>query len=247
MRPLLLVLSVALALTGCSGSSTPAALPPTATATPSETATAAPTPSAVPTTPAPIAGGTARATPTATGGTVRPAADGDVDGDGKTDAVSTTATVVTVTLSGSGRRLTAAVHSDDPRPPAYAGSHDVDRDGRAEVFLRTAQGASTSFVTPYRFDGTRLVELLLDGDPARLGIGGAVTHGDGFACLAGGLLDVKAADSSDGKSYTVTDRFYRVGGAALLLVRSAISHSQVGTPALEASYTADCGSVTAGD
>lgn len=245
MRPLVLLLPLALAVTGCSTSSKPGPPSPTPTATASAAPTPTPTPSAAPSTAGPTAGPTATPTPSPSA-TVRAAADGDVDGDGKADAVATTATLVTVTLSGSGRKVTAAVHSDDPRPPAYAGSHDVDRDGRAEVFLRTAQGASTSFVTPYRFDGTRLVELQLSGDPARLGIGGAVTHGDGFACLASGLVDVKAADSSDGKSYTVTDRFYRLSATALVLVRTSTSHAQVGSAALAASYTADCGSVSAG-
>jgi hypothetical protein len=243
MRPFVLALPVAVLLAGCSGSSGSAAPSPSPSS-------AAPTlePTAEATTPAPDPTGTA--TPTAGGSptrtSTRPAADGDVDGDGRKDAVSTTATVITVTLSGSGRKLTAPIHADDPRPAQVRGSHDVDRDGRAEVFVQTAQGASAFFVTPYRYDGTKLVELQVDGEPARFGIGGAVTYGNGFVCLPDGHVDVKESESTDGETYTITDRLYRVAGARLVLVRTATSKARQGSAPMMASYSADCGSVGEG-
>jgi hypothetical protein len=241
MRPLVLLLPVALALTGCSGSSESAV--PSRNGS-SASATAEPT--APPTTAVPTASPSASpsASPTATA--ARPAADGDVDGDGRRDAVTTTATVLTVTLSGTGRKVTAPIQADDPRPAPLRGSHDVDRDGRAEVFVQTAQGASTSFVTPYRFDGTRLVALQLAGEPVRLGIGGSVNYGNGFACTPDGLIDVKESESTDGETYTIQDKVYRVAGARLALVRSGTSTAKQGSAAMMASYTADCGSVGEG-
>jgi hypothetical protein len=234
MRPLLLAVPVALVLTGCSGSSTPAPVPsPTAT-------TAAPT--AVPTTEAPSASPTPSATPTPTP-TARPAAaDGDVDGDGKPDLISATDTVLTVVLSSTGKAVTAPIHAEAPRAAPVLGSTDVDRDGHAEVFVETAQGASTTFATPYRFDGTALRELQLAGAPARLGIGGSVTHGDGFRCT-GGLLLVLSSDSTDGKAYTVRTTTYRLGAQQLVAVRTTTAKANQGSPAVERSYNVDCGSV----
>lgn len=233
MRIASLLLALAL-LCGCSsGTGTPVAthapLPveTTTEATPSPTAT--PTPSATPT-----------PTPTARR---RPALDGDVDGDGTVDSLRATSTRLTVELSGSGRSVSTAVHADGPSSPAVLGSFDVDRDGYAEVFLETAQGASTSFATPYRFDGTSLTELRLDDGPARLGIGGSVTHGDGFRCLRSGLLEVRSADSEDGNAYTVHADSYRLARSELVLVSSTTSKATQGDPAVEDSYRVSCGSV----
>jgi hypothetical protein len=237
MRPLVLLLPVALALTGCSGSSG-SAVPPLSGS--SAAATAEPT--AQPTT-GPTVSPSASPSVSPTAPAARPAADGDVDGDGRRDALTTTATVLTVTLSGTGRKVTAPIQADDPRPAPLRGSHDVDRDGRAEVFVQTAQGASTSFVTPYRFDGTRLVALQLAGEPVRLGIGGSVNYGNGFACTPDGLIAVKESESTDGQTYTIRDKTYRVAGARLALVRSGTSTAKQGSAAMMASYTADCGSV----
>lgn len=244
----LLVLPLLLAA-ACSGGSTSAAPTPSAsvvlptpdattpaptptTSAPSPTATPAPSPSATP-------------TPTASParGRAVPAAPGDVDGDGKRDTITATATLLRVTLSSTGRVLTAPVHNDSPGPARLLGTADIDRDGRAEVFLQTAEGASTQFATPYRFDGTALRELQLGGAPASLGIGGSVTHGDGFRCLPSGLLEVRQADSSDGSSYVVQSRRYAVVGAQLALRGSSSTRARQGDPAVQSAYTADCGTV----
>lgn len=236
MRPLLLAVPLALALTACSGG-TPT-IAPSPTPSPTVSATPSPTPSAPPTattSPTP----TATTTPTR----VKPAKDGDVDGDGTVDSVRATATLLTVELSGSGRTLTAPVHAEAPRAAPVLGSSDVDRDGYAEVFLETAQGASTSFATPYRYDGTVLRELQLDGGPVRLGVGGSVTHGDGFRCTKAGQLEVRSAESPDGADFTVHVDLYRLTARELVLVRSSTLHGAQGTPAVEASYNVQCSSV----
>jgi hypothetical protein len=165
-----------------------------------------------------------------------------VDGDGQRDLIQPSATLLRITLSGTGGVVTAPVHKDDPGPATLLGTGDVDGDGRAEVFLETAEGASTQFATPYRFDGTKLVELQLDGGPARLGIGGSVTHGDGFRCV-GGLLEVRQAESSDGTTFTVRADRYAIRGDQLVLRSSSTAKGAQGSPAVESAYNADCGSV----
>jgi hypothetical protein len=228
------VLLLALTLTGCAGGNhtaepSPTFSPPTVeteTPTPSHTlsATASPTPSATPTAARRI-----------------PALNGDVDGDGTKDSVRATADLLTVDLSGGGT-VTAPVHADSPRSAPVLGYADIDRDGRSEIFLETAEGASTQFATPYRYDGKVLHELQLDEGPARLGIGGSVTHGDGFRCTRG-KLQILSSDSADGTTYTVHVDTYSVGRTTLVLVSSTTQHAKQGDPLVDASYRPDCGSV----
>jgi len=235
LPPFVLLLALA---TACSGSDNPTVEVPTATPTPS--ATPSPTPSPTPSaTPSP----TASPTPAPTKARAVPAKDRDVDGDGTPDAIRATATLLTVELSGSERTVTAPVHADSPRSPAILGTADVDRDGYAEVFLETAEGASTQFVTPYRFDGTTLREVQLDDGPARLGIGGSLTHGDGFQCGSSGLLEVRSADSQDGSAYTVHVDTYRLKVATLVLVKSATLQAKQGDPEVDKAFSVDCGTV----
>jgi hypothetical protein len=227
------VLACLLLMTACSGGSaktaaTSAPLPTLPSSTPT---TAAPTPTQTSASPSPSA--------TSKG----PAKDGDVDGDGKVDSVRTSSTLVTVDLSGSDTTITAPAHTEGPGDAGLLGSKDVDRDGFAELFLETAQGASTTFATPYRYDGKVLRELQLDGGPARLGIGGSVTHGDGFRCLPSGLLEVRGADSQDGELFTVHVDTYRLGTDQLVLLSSKTSKARQGDQAVEQSYVVSCGAV----
>jgi hypothetical protein len=223
-----------LALSACSGGSdkaqpTPSfSLPPIETPSPTPSATPSPTPSPT-------------ASPTPTTSRRVPARDGDVDGDGTRDSVRASATVLTVELSGGGT-VTAPIHAESPRSAPVLGYADVDRDGRSEVFVETEEGASTQFVTPYRYDGKVLHELQLDGGPVRLGIGGSVTHGEGFRCPSGGL-EVLSSDSPDGSSYTVHVSTYRLTATQLLLVSTRTQQGKQGDPIVEASYEPDCGSV----
>jgi hypothetical protein len=168
-----------------------------------------------------------------------------VDGDGRQDDVTATATRLTVVLSGGGT-VTAPVHADSPRAPQVLGSHDVDGDGHAEVFLLTASGASTQFASLYRYDGSTLSLVTLDGEDAQLGIGGTVTHGNGFRCAGSGLLEVRTATSDDGTTYAISTTSYRLAGATLARVRTTRTTARQGDPAVQASYTVDCGGVSDG-
>jgi hypothetical protein len=177
----------------------------------------------------------------------RVAAPGDVDGDGATDGISVTATAVTVSLTTGGTVSAPVVDSDVPRP-AVSGLADLDRDGRNEVWLETARGASTSFVQAYRFDGTALRELTFEGGHIRFGIGGSSTHGDGFTCTDRGELRVMTAESDDGTTFRVRSITYRVAGAALERVAEVSSTAtSMEDPRVRAAYQVDCGSVGESD
>ncbi len=232
-------------LAACSGSGPTLTASDDNTPTPTPVVTTdAPSPTTVPTTAAPTtAPTTAAPTPTR----AVPAALGDIDGDGEADAVKATATQVRVTLSGSGKVVTAPVHADSPAAPEVLGTDDVDRDGRAELFLKTVQGASTSFATPYRYDGKVLREIQLDGSPAVLGFGGSVQHGDGFTCTPKGQIEVRSAVANGGGStYTVTTTTYRLTATDLVKVRSSSAQAAQGSREVEESYNLDCGAVGEG-
>lgn len=169
----------------------------------------------------------------------RPAAPGDVDGDGKADQVRVAGGTLTVVLSGGGT-VTSPVAADGT--PRVVGVVDVDRDGRAEVFLQTAAGASTVFYTPFRYDGQTLRVVVLDGQPVRLGVGGSVTHGDGFACTTAGRLVVRQASTADGATYRVDSVTYGFDGAQLVpLARTTETASSPDDPRVHAAYSVDCG------
>ena len=231
----LLIASLVLA-TACSSGTPKSAPEPTSTL---PTFTQPPTTAPPTTTPAPVV---TTATPTKAARRI-PAREGDVDGDGTADSIRSRGSLLSIELSGSGKTITAPVHKDGPGDAGLLGTDDVDRDGFAEVFLETGSGASTTFATPYRFDGTVLRELQLDGGPARLVIGGSVTHGDGFTCLPSGRLEVRSADSPDGAEFTVHVDDYKLVGAQLVLQKSSSSHAKQGDPAVESSYEVHCGSV----
>ena len=241
-RTALLVLPLLALAASCSSDDEEPA--PSPSATPSASVSATPTETTAPT-PTPTASPTASPTPTATAAPV--ARDRDVDGDGRPDTITTADGSVSVRLTGNGRTVTAPVNADAPGPAQVLGTGDIDRDGRVEVFVRTAQGASTSFATPYRYDGSALRVVLLDGEPAQLGIGGSVTHGDGFRCLPTGLLEVSKAETEDGTSYTVQVSTYRLTGDELVVARRTTVQAEQGDVAVGRAYTVTCGSVTGGD
>ena len=174
------------------------------------------------------------------------AAPGDVDGDGQADTVTVTSTAVNVALSGGGSVAAVLTATDVPQV-AVSGLHDVDGDGRAEVFVETARGASTSFVQIYRYDGTQLAEVTQDGERVLLGIGGSVTHGEGFSCPGDGTLVVRRAQTLNGTAYTIRVRTYRLTGHSLTLVdETTATATSMDDPRVGAAFQVDCGSVGEG-
>ena len=213
------------------------------TPTPSAAATtAAPSPRAVVTqTPA---SPTPSGAPAASKPPKGPAAQGDVDGDGTADEIAVDEDL-TVVLSGTDKAVSSAFQTDTA--PVTSGAEDVDRDGRAEVFLKTGQGASTTFLTPFRYDGRTFAPLTLDGEQAKLGIGGSATHGDGFSCTEAGTLVVRSASSDDGTSFTVTATTYRIDGHRLVQTGRTTAEAQgMDDPRVGEAYLVDCRSVGEG-
>lgn len=210
----------------------------TAAPSPSPEAVASPSPAV---SPSPTTAPTKAARPVPTA--LRTAAQGDVDGDGTVDEVTVDENL-SVTLSGSGRTIGSAFQADTSPQPS--GSEDVDRDGRAEVFLRTGQGSSTSFLTPFRYDGRTFAPLTIGGEQAKLGIGGSATHGDGFSCTEQGRLVVRAARSDDGTTFTVTTTTYRVDGHRLVQTARSTATARSGDEQVGAAYLVDCRSVGEG-
>jgi len=176
-----------------------------------------------------------------------PAAQGDVDGDGEPDEITYEGDVAVVTLSGGGV-LRASTEADiAPEQPVTAGVEDLDRDGRAEVFVQVGQGASTGFLLALRYDGVRLAALRVDGKPLLLAFGGSATHGDGFGCTGAGTLLVRSASSEDGTAYALTTTTYRVSGGALVETgRTTGTGTSVADPEVAAAYVVDCRSVGEG-
>jgi hypothetical protein len=166
-------------------------------------------------------------------------------------AVETTAPPTPVPDSASA--TPAASPSAAPSPSAsrrrpQAAPGDVDGDGRNEVWVETARGASTSFVQAYRYDGAALHELTYAGGHIRFGIGGSVTHADGFTCTDTGRLIVSTAESDDGTSYRVHKVTYRVSGATLVRVlETSATAPTMDDPRVRAAYQVDCGSVGESD
>ena len=207
--------------------------PPAATSTPPRTGSSATGPSA-----------TGPAGPGVPSG---PAAQGDVDGDGEPDEITYDGSEAVVALSGGGV-LRAGVEADiAPEDPVTAGVEDLDRDGRAEVFVKVGQGASTGFLLVLRHDGTRLAALQRDGAPLLLAYGGSATHGDGFSCTDAGTLLVRSASSDDGKAYGLQTVTYRVRGDAVVETgRTSATGTGMDDPAVARAYVVDCRSVGEG-
>jgi hypothetical protein len=119
---------------------------------------------------------------------------GDVDGDGHPDRARL------VYLGGAGpdnwelvvdmTRLgrQAVRFTGDPvlpgniAAPTIAGSADAERDGHAEIFVKTTAGASTQFWTIFTLAGRQLRQVTLGGQPVRLAVNGTLTHQGGFRC-----------------------------------------------------------------
>lgn len=189
-----------------------------------------------------------RVTAASPAGRVVPAAQGDVDGDGEADEIAYEGAQAVVTLSGGGVVRASTAADIDADPPQTAGVEDLDRDGRAEVFVKVGQGASTGFLLVLRYDGARLRALEQGGRPRLLAYGGSVGQGDGFSCTAAGRLVVRQAVRQADDSYAVSAEALAVHGAALVQVdRQDEDALADGDPKVAAAYVVDCRSVGEGD
>jgi hypothetical protein len=158
----------------------------------------------------------------ATYDTDRTARDGDIDGDGRADQATIAAPGLLHVRYATGRTEDVRFDGTAERPgQRVLGVVDVDRDGHAEVFVRTTSGASTQFATPFRYVGGHLRTVTRDGHQAQLGYGGTVTHLDFWACRqpAAAIVTVSGT-STDGRTYRGVESRYRFAGTELTVVAS---------------------------
>ena len=89
--------------------------------------------------------------------------------------------------------------------------------------------------------------MTYDGGHVRLGIGGTVTHGEGFSCPGDGTLLERRAETLNGTAYTIRTRTFRLTGHTLTLVdETSATATSLDDPRVGAAYQVDCGSVGEG-
>jgi hypothetical protein len=153
-------------------------------------------------------------------GVPRPAAGNDVDGDGRSDAVSVPAPGMLRVRYATGATDTVTFAAD-PGDGRLTGVVDADADGRAEVFVHVGAGASVDLTSVFRYVNGRLRAVTLDGDQLRLVSGASLTHGDSWACRPPAAPIVQwSGTSRDGIAYPGTVASYRFSGATLVRVSS---------------------------
>lgn len=96
---------------------------------------------------------------------------------------------------------------------------DVDRDGRGEVFVEVAHGASTAFFMVLRLVGDRLVPMTTGGPPTACPLGGSVTHFAVMGCTKGAL--VIGGWGNDATSASGSFTAYHLDGARFVVERTS--------------------------
>ncbi len=151
-------------------------------------------------------------------GTPRAPAPDDVDGDGRSDALSVQAPGTLQIRYADGR--TDTVTFDAAAEPRLLGTADADGDGRAEVFVHVGSAASNDQTSLFRYTGGELRLVTLDGRQMWLVAGASVRHAESWACrprLAPTAAIVQwQGQSDDGVSYRGTLDTYRFSGATLV-------------------------------
>ncbi|ONH38360.1 hypothetical protein BL254_00320 [Protofrankia sp. BMG5.30] len=166
--------------------------------------------------------GTQRSTPLATASaSASPARDGDVDGDGRTDSIALPA-------AGTLRVRYATGHTDevpfqgnpDLTVQGVLGSVDADRDGHAEVFVRVDRGAGLQAATVFRYVGSRLRLVTLDGQQASLPYGASLRNAAKWGCRRtqspAAAIEIWTGTSTDGRSYQGRATFYNFSDSRLI-------------------------------
>lgn len=163
---------------------------------------------------------------------VKPAVDGDLDGDGRPDNVTISPSrnglaTVTAQLTRLGRQSVPMEVTGAPGVPVVMGVVDVDGDGYGELFVKVDQGASTGFASIVRLLNGRLTVVGTAGGQDRIPYGGTVTHLFTFGCAeldptsAGREFFSWGGDSSDGVNYRGTLHTARFLGNVLAPVGSS--------------------------
>ena len=165
---------------------------------------------------------------------------GDVDGDGKPDragivdldrrsaadpgaAADPWAYRLVVQLS-TGRTVGTEFAAEPPQPGPrifrryVVGGTDLGGSGSPEVFVQINQGASTTFVSPFRLVGQQLRRLTIGKVAAIFGAGGTVASLEGFGCAKPYVVSWEATERADHHSYAETITRYALRGWRLAQV-----------------------------
>jgi hypothetical protein len=159
-------------------------------------------------------------------------------------------------LGGSGRdnwELVVQMTTHDRQAVRFTGSPVLPGNTDAptiagtvgtEIFVKVDAGASTQFWTIFKLVGGRIRQVTMKGQPARLAVGGSVTHQSGFRC--DGAQFVTVGESTEPPAYTTWTYqrdTYTWSGAKLVPVSSRtgqVTSNPPGTP--PAAYTGvSCG------
>jgi hypothetical protein len=135
----------------------------------------------------------------------RPAIAGDVDGDGKADAVRLNGTTVEVTPS-RGQPVSVRL-PDGARASRWAG-FDLDDDGYSELVVQTGSSGGVDQYAVLRFMAAGYISVLSDdaAQPVTAGTPttGSSTTGTGFSCTTTGIRLVVGVSTDGGANYDVT-------------------------------------------
>jgi hypothetical protein len=155
--------------------------------------------------------------------TVRPAANGDIDGDGQPDKVTIqgagTASqwIVTAAMTTLGKQNVTV--QGGTNKPVLLGVVDAADDGHGSIFLQV----TPSYATAIRLVGTQLHQLMLAGKPLQLSTARSFGSADSFGCdnpdpmsaTPSGELVTSSAVQSDGtgEHWHVTTAHFAFNGA----------------------------------
>jgi hypothetical protein len=162
----------------------------------------------------------------------------DVDGDGKADTVRLVQPDSVRVDYGSGRVDVVAFSTAGT--PVLLGAADADKDGAAEVFVRTGSGAAGSTVAVLRYVGGRLRVVTLAGQQLALTTSPATARQRStWACgSTGGAILTWSGAASGAGVYAGLTRSYTFVGAELVQASSLAYQVKPGSPA-----PAGCGGI----
>ena len=107
-------------------------------------------------------------------------------------------------------------------PPDALGSTRIG--STTYVFVPSEAGASTQFATLYAQTGATLEVVRLGNEDFRVAFGGSVAHGNGARC-DGETLVLLNAESSDGKTWTLSETRYSLEGPRATLISEGVPHT----------------------
>jgi hypothetical protein len=175
----------------------------------------------------------------------KPARDGDIDGDGKTDQITLPRPGLLQVAYSAGDRDRVPFPSQDPEQRVL-GAVDADSDGYAEVFVQVAAGAAARADAAFRRVGGRLRLMAVERAPEGLVRVGSLRNQGAWACRTSTAAIVKwSSTSEDGRSYSGDVRSYRFIDGRMALTSRVPFRNKTELPAAPGGETPGwgCGSL----